>query len=78
MRTYLAVPILLGAAFAILYGVIGVLAIVLDAFGWVDELRLHIMGIHFEGVALLVVSAGLIALAVVAMLYLTGAKEQPA
>jgi uncharacterized membrane protein YdcZ (DUF606 family) len=78
MRTYLAVPILLGAAFAILYGVIGVLAIVLDAFGWVDELRLHIMGIHFEGVALLVVSVSLIALAVVAMLYLTGAKEQPA
>jgi uncharacterized membrane protein YdcZ (DUF606 family) len=78
MRTYLAAPILLGAAFAILYGVIGVLAIVLDAFGWVDELRFHIMRIHFEGVALLVVSAGLIALAVVAMLYLTGAKEQPA
>jgi hypothetical protein len=78
MRTYLAAPILVGAAFAVLYGVIGVLASIFDAFGWVDELRFHIVGIHFEGVSLVVVSVGLIALAVVAMLYLTGAKEQPA
>lgn len=78
MRNYLAAPVLVGAAFAVLYGVIGTLASIFDALGWVDELRFHIVGIHFEGFALLVVSVGLLLLAGVAMRYLIGAKEQPA
>jgi hypothetical protein len=78
MRNYLAVPILIGAAFALLYGVIGVMLGIFDAFGWVDELRFHLVGAHFEGLSLVVVSVVLILLAVGAMLYLTGAKEQPA
>jgi len=78
MRNYLAAPVLVGAAFAVLYGVIGTLASIFDALGWVDELRFQIVGIHFEGFALLVVSVGLILLAGVAMRYLIGAKEQPA
>ena len=78
MRNYLAAPILIGAAFALLYGVIGVMLSIFDAFGWVDELRFHIVGMHFEGFSLVVASVVLILLAVGAMLYLTGAKEQPA
>jgi hypothetical protein len=76
MRNYLAVPILVGAAFAVLYGVFGILLSILDAIGWVEELRFHILGIHFEGFALVVVSVALIVLAVAGMLYLTGAKEE--
>ena len=78
MRNYVAAPVLLGAAFAVLYGVIGVLATVFNAFGWIDEMRFHIMGVHFEGFGLLVVSVGLIVLAVVGMLYLTRGTQQSA
>ncbi len=78
MRNYLAAPILLGAAFALLYGVMGVVIMILDAFGWVDEVRFHIVGVHFEGFALVVVSVVLILVAFGAMLYLTGAKKRPA
>lgn len=78
MRNYLAVPILLGAAFAFLYGVIGIVVSIVDLFGGVDELQFHIVGIHFEGFGVFVVSVVLIVLAVAAMLYLTGGERQPA
>lgn len=78
MRKYLAAPLLLGAAFAVLYGVIGIVASIFKAVDWVEELRFHIVGVHFEGFALVAVSVGLLVLAVVAMLYLTWSGERPA
>lgn len=77
MRKYLVAPVLLGAAFAVLYGVIGLVASVLKAFGWVEELRFHVVGVHVAGFALVVVSIGLILLAAAGMRYLTGGAERP-
>jgi hypothetical protein len=78
MRNYLAAPILVAASFAILYGVFGLVVSIFDALDWVEELRFHIVGIHFEGFSVVVVSLVLILLAVASMLYLTGTDEQPA
>lgn len=76
MRNYLAAPLLVGAAFAVLYGFIGVAVSVFDVFGWIDEMKFHIVGVHFEGIALFAVSLALLLLAAGAMLYLTGGDEQ--
>lgn len=78
MRRYVTLPILVGSAFAVLYGAIGLLASILDAAGWVEELQFHILGIHFGGVGVTVVSLALLALAGGAMSYLMRSTAQPA
>jgi hypothetical protein len=76
MRRFLALPVLLGAAFALLYGIYGLVFSVFKIWDWVTELRFHIVGIHFGSVATFVVSVVLIAIGVAAGLWLRGTKQQ--
>ena len=75
MRNYLAVPVLIGAAFALLYGIYGLVFSLFTIWDWVEELRFHIVGIHFESFATFVVSVVLIALGVAAGVWLRGTKQ---
>jgi hypothetical protein len=75
MRKYLALPVLVGASFALLYGIYGLVFSLFTIWDWVEELRFHIVGIHFGSFATFVVSLVLIAVGVAAGVWLRGTKE---